>query len=61
MEKLQKGKNTKSPAKELFYLLLPYKRWVHSITSGNSSKFYGHKYVAEKLNASFFFAHPYSS
>jgi IS30 family transposase len=61
MKKLPKGKNAKALAKELFYLLLPCKRWVHSITSDNGSEFYEHKYVAGKLNTSFFFAHPYAS
>jgi IS30 family transposase len=61
MKKLPKGKNAKALAKELFYLLLPYKRWVHSITSDNGSEFYEHKHIARNLNTSFFFAHPYSS
>jgi IS30 family transposase len=61
MKKLPKGKNAKALAKELFYLLLPYKRWVHSITSDNGGEFYEHKRIARQLNASFFFAHPHSS
>jgi IS30 family transposase len=61
MKKLPKGKNAKALAKELFYLLLPYKQWVLSITSDNSSEFYEHKHIAKNLNAIFFFAHPYSS
>ncbi|MDR1199779.1 MAG: IS30 family transposase [Prevotellaceae bacterium] len=61
MKKLPKGKNAKALAKELFYLLLPYKRWVHSITSDNGSEFYEHKHIARSLHTSFFFAHPYSS
>ncbi|MDR1349013.1 MAG: IS30 family transposase [Prevotellaceae bacterium] len=30
MKKLPKGKNAKALAKELFYLLLHYKQWIHS-------------------------------
>jgi IS30 family transposase len=33
MKKLHKGKNAKALAKELFFLFLPYKDHVHSITS----------------------------
>jgi IS30 family transposase len=38
MKKLPKGKNAKALAKELFFLLLPYKQCVHSITSDNIKK-----------------------
>jgi IS30 family transposase len=41
--------------------LLPYKNFVHSITSDNGSEFYEHKLIAEKLDADYYFAHPYSS
>jgi IS30 family transposase len=34
---------------------------VHSITSDNESEFYGHKRIANCLDANCFFAHPYSS
>jgi IS30 family transposase len=61
MKKLPKGKNAKSLAKELFYMLLPYKDFVHSITSDNGTEFYEHKYIAKLLDTKFFFAHPYSS
>ncbi|MDR2087338.1 MAG: IS30 family transposase, partial [Dysgonamonadaceae bacterium] len=40
---------------------LPYKQHVLSITSDNGTEFYEHKLIAKKLNADFFFAHPYSS
>jgi IS30 family transposase len=61
MKKLPKGKNAKALAKELFFLLLPYKQHVHSITSDNGTEFYEHKLIAKKRNAMFFFVHPYSS
>ncbi len=42
-------------------MLLPYKEFVHSITSDNGKEFAEHKKISEKLNSEFFFAHPYSS
>ncbi|KAA6346049.1 hypothetical protein EZS27_006419 [termite gut metagenome] len=61
MKKLSKGKNAKALAKELFSLLLPYKDHVLSITSDNGTEFYEHKWIAQKLDTDYFFAHPYSS
>jgi IS30 family transposase len=61
MKKLPEGKNAKALAKVLYYLLLPYKKHVHSITSDNGTEFYEHKLIAEKLKANYYFAHPYSS
>jgi len=40
-------------------LLGPIKEAVHTITSDNGTEFAGHKTIAEKLNADFYFAHPY--
>ena len=61
MKKLPEGKNAKALAKELIKLMLPYKNFVHSITSDNGTEFYEHKIIAQKLQADFFFANPYSS
>ncbi|KAA6328001.1 hypothetical protein EZS27_023053, partial [termite gut metagenome] len=61
MRKLPEGKNAQALAKELYLLLLPYKKFVHSITSDNGTEFYEHKWIAQKLNTDYFFAHPYSS
>jgi len=61
MKKLSEGKNAKNLAKTLYYMLLPYKKWVHSITSDNGTEFYEHKWIAEKLNTKYYFAHPYAS
>jgi len=61
MKKLPEGKNAKALAKTLCYMLLPYKDFVHSITSDNGTEFYEHKLIAQKLNADYYFAHPYSS
>lgn len=61
MEKLTHGKNAKELANTLIAMMLPFKEYVHSITSDNGKEFAKHKIIAEKLNAEFFFAHPYSS
>jgi IS30 family transposase len=61
MRKLSEGKNAKALAKELFYMMLPYKKFVHTITSDNGTEFYEHKLIAKKLGAQYFFAHPYAS
>ena len=61
MKKLPEGKNAKALAKELFYLLVPYKKFVHSITSDNGTEFYQHKWIAKMLNTKYYFAHPYAS
>ena len=45
----------------LYYMLLPYKQFVHSITSDNGTEFYEHKWIAHMLNTSYYFAHPYAS
>ena len=61
MKKLKKGKNAKALANDIFTMMLPYKDFVHSITSDNGTEFYEHKLIAKKLNANYFFANPYSS
>ena len=61
MKKLPEGKSAKALAKNLFYTLLPYKEFVHSITSDNGTEFYEHKWIAKKLNTKYYFAHPYAS
>jgi IS30 family transposase len=61
MRKLKEGKNAKALARELFYMFLPYREFVHSITSDNGSEFYEHRYIAKKPGAEYYFALPYSS
>jgi len=61
MKKLKKGKNAKALANDIFTMMLPYKNFVHSITSDNGTEFYEHKLIAEKLKTAYFFANPYSS
>lgn len=55
------GKNADELAKSTIRLLAPYKDKVHTITSDNGTEFARHQQIAKKLEAQFFFAHPYSS
>jgi IS30 family transposase len=61
MRKLPFGKNAEYVAKTVIDMLLPYKNFVHSITSDNGKEFMQHKKIAKKLLTKFFFAHPYAS
>lgn len=61
MKKLPEGKAASGLATAVIELLMPYKSVIHSITSDNGTEFADHKTIAKKLNAGFFFAHPYSS
>ena len=56
-----KGKNADDLARSAIRLLAPYKQKVHTITADNGSEFARHQQIAKKLEADFFFAHPYSS
>ena len=42
-------------------LLAPFSAQVHTLTSDNGKEFANHKTIADKLNAKFYFAHPYAS
>jgi IS30 family transposase len=55
------GRNADDLAKSAVRLLAPYKEKVHTITSDNGSEFAKHQLISKKLEAQFFFAHPYSS
>ena len=61
MKKLPFGKNAIELANVVTNMMLPYKEFVHSITSDNGKEFAEHKKISKKLIAEFFFAHPYSS
>ena len=61
MEKMKHGKQAEPLAKAVVRILFAYKNTVHTITSDNGTEFAGHEYIAKKLNADFYFAHPYSS
>lgn len=45
----------------LIEMLLPVKKWLHTITSDNGKEFAAHETVAERLDADFYFCHPYAS
>ena len=55
------GKNALELAKAVVRLMAPFKDLVLSITADNGLEFAMHKYIARKLDAEFYFAHPYSS
>lgn len=61
MKKLEDGKKAESLAKTVVNMLLPYKKYVHSITSDNGTELAEHEFIADKLDLNFYFAHPYSS
>jgi len=61
MKKLENGKNAKYLAKTLVKLLLPYKDYVHTITTDNGTEFAEHEIISKKLNTDIYFAHPYCS
>jgi len=61
LRKLEHGKNADGMAQAMIDLLLPYKSDIQTITSDNGTEFARHKEISEKLDASFYFAHPYSS
>jgi IS30 family transposase len=42
-------------------LLRPIKQSVHTVTSDNGKEFAGHEVLSNKLEADFYFAHPYAS
>ncbi len=45
----------------MIQLLKPLSEWVHTITSDNGKEFAQHERVSNRLNADFYFAHPYAS
>lgn len=61
IRKLKNGKNADDLANTVIDMLLPYKKIVKSITSDNGTEFARHEKIAQKLQADFYFAHPYSS
>ena len=61
MKKLPFGKKAEELADTVIDMLMPYKKFVHSITSDNGTEFAEHIKMSKKLLTEFFFAHPYSS
>ncbi len=61
MNKLPYGKNSKELSKVLIEMLLPYKKYIYTITTDNGTEFADHETIAKRLDTDIFFAHPYSS
>ena len=47
--------------KAVISLLLPFKKWVLTITTGNGIEFRNHKAIAKALTCTVYFADPYCS
>ncbi len=58
---LPHGKKAKYVSQAVIEELLPFKEHVLSITTDNGTEFADHKTISEKLEATIYFAHPYSS
>lgn len=60
---LSKLPNLKSSEarKTVINMFAPYKKEVLTITSDNGREFYEHQAIAQKLQAQYYFAHPYHS
>ena len=61
MTKLAHGKKAEPLAKEVRCLLLPYKKYIKTITTDNGPEFAAHKLITKYLGAVVYFADPYSS
>lgn len=61
IKQLPNGKNAKDLAKILINQLIPYKDFVHTITTDNGPEFADHLRVTKKLKTPIYFAHPYCS
>jgi len=56
-----KRKTAQCVSNAIINLLSPFSKKVHTLTSDNGKEFAEHKTIANKLNAKFYFAHPYAS
>lgn len=61
MEKLKLGKNSTGLKHQIINLLLPYKDYIHTITTDNGAEFAEHIAIAKQLETTIYFAHPYCS
>lgn len=60
IEKVER-KTAQAVSDAMIRLLKPHRRQVHTITSDNGREFAGHEAIAQRLQADFYFAHPYAS
>ena len=42
-------------------MLMPFKQWLHTITTDNGKEFAMHQEIAKALEIEYYFAHPYHS
>jgi len=56
-----KRKTAQCVTDAIIHLLAPFSEQVHTLTADNGKEFADHKTIADKLNAKFYFAHPYAS
>lgn len=61
MAKLRHGKDSKELAEAAIELLMPYKKYIRTITTDNGTEFAGHRLITESIGATVYFADPYSS
>ena len=61
MTKLPHGKKSEPLAKAVRRLLLPYKKYIKTITTDNGPEFAAHKLITKYLGAVVYFADPYAS
>jgi len=54
-------KTAQAVSDAMISLLTPFAACVHTLTTDNGKEFAQHECIAEKLDADFFFAHPYAS
>lgn len=54
-------RSAEAVAQAIVRLLCRFKHRVHTITSDNGKEFAAHRSIARKLDAQFYFAHPYAS
>ena len=54
-------KTAQAVSDTMISLLTPFAACVHTLTTDNGKEFAQHERIAKKLDADFFFAHPYSS
>ena len=54
-------KTTQAVSDTMISLLTPFSACVHTLTTDNGKEFAQHERIAKKLDADFFFAHPYAS
>jgi IS30 family transposase len=55
------GKNAQELQQKATEILLPYKEFLHTITSDNGKEFAQHEQISQNLEIDFFFAEPYKS